>query len=78
MGGGDCVELPEELRRLIEERLVPEVINGLVVTKHVRTSFCPVIFSSTYFLGGSGTRVHFPEKDVDGCIVSAIHHVNST
>ena len=30
------------------------------------------------FLGGSGTRGHFPEKDVEGCVlVFAIHHVNS-
>ena len=62
MGKGDCIELPEELRGLVEERLVPEVINGLIVAKHVRKTFCPAIFSFTRFSGGSGTRVHFPEK----------------
>ena len=35
---------------MVEERLVPEVINGLVVAKrHVRTTFSPVVFSSTDF-----------------------------
>ena len=46
MRGGDCVELPEELQRLVEKRLVPEVINGQNMSGQL---FVPPFFSSTDF-----------------------------
>ena len=72
MGGSDHVELPEELRGLLEETSVPELINGLVgVKQHVSsTTFCPVIFSSIDFWVALG-RVDISQKkmltDVSWC-----------
>ena len=71
MGGGDCAELSEELPGLVEERLIPELIDGLVVAKkNVMATFCPVIFSSTDLQVALG-RVGISQKktltDVSWC-----------
>ena len=69
MGGvGDCAELPEELRGVVEKRLEAG-LNGLVIVGNMSGQFLSChFFVHRFFLvwyWESGTDGRFPEKDVD-------------